>query len=92
MGSGESAAFLAAAPEPTAGKREDHLQAPARRSSTAPLNPENRFPARCSIRISVFPGPQTKKAQQGLRTASGGVVFDGFRVTGNLINSKSPSP
>jgi hypothetical protein len=55
-----------------------------------PPNPKNHFPARCSIRISVFPGPQTKKAQQGLGTASGVVVFGGFGVTGNLIAKDLP--
>ena len=59
-----------------------------------PQIPKTTTPARCSIGISVFPRfPKTKKAQQGLRTASGVVVFGGFGITVNVIAKvQAPAP
>ena len=85
MGSGESAAFLAAAPEPTAGKRGQRLQAPARRSTSAPPNPKNplsQLAVQFEFRFSQASPKQ--KAQQGLGTASCEWVFGGFGVTGKV--------
>ena len=41
--------------------------------------------------FGFFPGPQTKKAQQGLGTASCEWVFWGFRVTGK-VKAKDLAP
>ena len=93
MGSGESAAFLAAAPEPTAGKRGQRLPVPARRSCTAPLNPENPL-SQLAVQFDFrfFPGfPLKQKAKQGLGTASCEWFFWGFGVTGK-VKAQRPSP
>ena len=84
MGSGESAAFLAAAPEPTAGKRRQRPHDAGRRSTSDPQNPKN--PLHSSLFISnfgFFPDSPKQKAQQGLGTTSCEWVFGGFWATGN---------
>ena len=81
MGSGESAAFLAAAPRThrrlivyIASKLRDDG---ALHRGGPPKSQKPTTPARCSIStLRFFPdSPKHKKAQQGLGTASGVVVF-----------------
>ncbi len=95
MGSGESAAFLAVAPEPTVGNRQQRPHDAARRSSTprrAPKIPKNSpLPLAVQFRLfGFFPDPpEHKKALQGLRTASGG---GGFLRDFGFNSKKSPAP
>ena len=81
-GPGEARHDIAAAPGPLNRFRLLPLQVPPRRSSTPRRAPKSQKPfSQLAVQFEFrsFPRfPKTQKAQQGLRTASWGVVFRDF--------------